>query len=1340
MISLTWVDWDGTWVNRLSDPDHWGKKTYWLTWNKQRELVNVDMRESDYDARTRPWFKAALALASDDQVAWTAPYIFFTTKAPGITASMRWTAADGTQYIISHDVDLLNLSRFTTQLVAGSHGVGIIVAPDGRVMGLPKDPRFDSDAGLKNNALHTIDQLGIAPLSQGIQRWHSAGNDPNKLLRYRSDGSTWYSLFRPITIGHNEVWLGVVAPENDFIPDSGIALEVLIELAVLVIAAGALLAARIAHRFVRPLAQLAAESQRIGRLDLERPVTVSDRWLEIAQLGEAQENMRKMLHDATGRLAEINLTLETRVADRTRELESSRIELMRRESFFHAIFDYAPVGILSLSTSDERENNQAFADFLGYQLDEIPQVPRGELLVPEDRQRVMALGQKIREGANFQRTEARYLHKDGGYRWADMSLSAVRDTDGVLSSIIAIVIDMTARKAAEAAIELAHTQAESSKRQLVMMSDALPLAMFQMETRPDGSARYNFISSHVLDVLGVSSGELMQDAEQGWRHVHPDDKDQARGALLDTAKRMRAGKGNGSTGEILTRVQRANEWRWVLTFAHANPPSEEGVILWNGYCQDVTDRKLAEDATLRARETAESATRMKSNFLANMSHEIRTPMNAIIGMSHLALKTELTPHQRDYLSKIQQSGKHLLGIINDLLDFSKIEAGKLTVEQADFRLEQLLNNVSNLLIEKTSAKGLELVFDVAQDVPANLVGDSLRLGQILINYANNAVKFTEKGEVDIVVRLRKQSPDGVMLYFAVRDTGIGLTEEQMARLFQSFQQADASTTRKYGGTGLGLAISKELASLMGGEVGVDSEYGIGSTFWFTAKLGLGSADKRSYLPEPDLRGKRVLVVDDNDSARIVLAELLSSMTFDVNSVTSGEAAIEAIRQAEQSNHGYEVVLLDWQMPGMDGIETARRINAMRLGQAPRLAMITAYDRNEVLKLAQAVGVDDVLIKPVTASTIFDALVRLFDDQREGESAHMEAIDSDNFAALARIQGAEILLAEDNPLNQQVATELLIDAGFKVEVAGNGRIAVEMAQARHYDIILMDMQMPEMDGIEATRLLRALPTWATLPIVAMTANAMQADRERCLEAGMNDFVSKPIELDELWRALLRWIKPRHFAPVLFKTKPVPEVAAVADLPAEIEGLDRVAGLRRVLGKPARYLSMLRGFVSSQIDVAQQIHRALEQNDTSTAERLAHTLKGLAGNIGADALQQDSEKLEQAIHHGQPAVELLQTVKTALARQIAAIVAAVPPEIQDVVTTVDRAQVEAICQELADLLADDNAKAEKLLNQHSALLTAALPEKFRPLAEAVRQFDYEKALVVLMEALPTLTSKP
>jgi len=652
----------------------------------------------------------------------------------------------------------------------------------------------------------------------------------------------------------------------------------------------------------------------------------------------------------------------------------------------------------------------------------------------------------------------------------------------------------------------------------------------------------------------------------------------------------------------------------------------------------------------------------------------------------------------------------------------------------------LLNNVSNLLIEKTSAKGLELVFDVAQDVPANLVGDSLRLGQILINYANNAVKFTEKGEVDIVVRLRKQSPDGVMLYFAVRDTGIGLTEEQMARLFQSFQQADASTTRKYGGTGLGLAISKELASLMGGEVGVDSEYGIGSTFWFTAKLGLGSADKRSYLPEPDLRGKRVLVVDDNDSARIVLAELLSSMTFDVNSVTSGEAAIEAIRQAEQSNHGYEVVLLDWQMPGMDGIETARRINAMRLGQAPRLAMITAYDRNEVLKLAQAVGVDDVLIKPVTASTIFDALVRLFDDQREGESAHMEAIDSDNFAALARIQGAEILLAEDNPLNQQVATELLIDAGFKVEVAGNGRIAVEMAQARHYDIILMDMQMPEMDGIEATRLLRALPTWATLPIVAMTANAMQADRERCLEAGMNDFVSKPIELDELWRALLRWIKPRHFAPVLFKTKPVPEVAAVADLPAEIEGLDRVAGLRRVLGKPARYLSMLRGFVSSQIDVAQQIHRALEQNDTSTAERLAHTLKGLAGNIGADALQQDSEKLEQAIHHGQPAVELLQTVKTALARQIAAIVAAVPPEIQDVVTTVDRAQVEAICQELADLLADDNAKAEKLLNQHSALLTAALPEKFRPLAEAVRQFDYEKALVVLMEALPTLTSKP
>ncbi|MGV2293382.1 response regulator [Trinickia sp. YCB016] len=1335
---------DGTWVNRLSDPDHWGDKTYWLTWNTQRELVKVEMKQSDYDARTRPWFKAALALPRDDQVAWTDPYIFYTTREPGITASMRWTAPDGTQYVVSHDVNLLNLSRFTTHLVAGSHGWGAVLAPDGRVMGLPNDARFADEERLKVNTLRTVAQLGVTPLTKGLSRWRMAGNDPSRLLRYHVDGVAWYSLFRPTNIGSQVLWLGVAAPESDFIPDSREALEGLLELGLFVIAAGALLATWMAHQFARPLVQLSAEARRIGQLDLERPVQASGNWREIAQLAQAQDAMRITLREATGRLARSNATLEAKVVERTRELESSRAEVIRRESFFHAIFDHAPVGILNISRDRKRKSNQAFADFLGYSLDEIQNIPDELLLMPEDRSRLLGLGERFRAGGNFERTEGRYRHKDGTARWADISLAAVRDASGELSSVIVIVIDMMARKVAEAAIEQARQQTEASKQRLVVMSDALPLAMFQMESTSVEVAHYNFISSHVVHVLGVPAAELMEDAELRWRHVHPDDLDGARRQLLATAARVRADRVSCSTGEILVRVRIAEAWRWIVTFAYANPPSKDGSILWNGYCQDVTERKQVEDATRVAREAAESATRMKSNFLANMSHEIRTPMNAIIGMSHLALKTDLNERQRDYIQKIQQSGGHLLGIVNDVLDFSKIEAGKLTIEYADFSLEELLDKVSSLIVEKTSAKGLELVFDVAMDVPMHLVGDSLRLSQILINYANNAVKFTERGEVDIVVRLREQSADGALLYFGVRDTGIGLNEAQMDRLFQSFEQADSSTTRKYGGTGLGLAISKQLAGLMGGEVGADSEPGVGSTFWFTAKLGLGKAEARSYLPAPDLRGKRMLVVDDNDSARMVLADLLNAMTFEAIGVASGAEALAAIEQADREQRAFEAVWLDWQMPDMDGIETARRISVMPLQRPPRLAMVTAHDRNEVLALAREADLMDVLVKPINASALFDTLMRLFgrwppvEGRGAEQSGSVEVADLD----LNRIQGARVLLAEDNELNVQVASELLADAGLEIEVAGNGRIAAAMAQARHYDLILMDMHMPEMDGIEATRILRAMPRLAALPIVAMTANAMQTDRQRCLDSGMNDFVSKPIEPDELWRALLRWVKPRcpaAAAQAPGKPEAVRDAGVAADFPAAIEGLDMAAGLRRVLGKPARYRLMLRGFVSSQGDAAQKIQAALDGNDPGTAERLAHTLKGLAGNIGATSLQLDSENLEQAIRLAEPVAEWLEAVRLGLARQIASIEAALPVEVQEVASVVDEAQVHAICRELADLLADDNAKAERVLNENSPLLAAALSEKFRPLAEAVRQFEFETALMVLTDALPALAEK-
>ncbi len=633
----------------------------------------------------------------------------------------------------------------------------------------------------------------------------------------------------------------------------------------------------------------------------------------------------------------------------------------------------------------------------------------------------------------------------------------------------------------------------------------------------DREGRTSFVNPAACALLGYELNELigrtMHEAVHHTRAdgaLHPDTECPMRRAF-------RAGESVAIDDDVLWRRDGTS-----LPVAYTATPIRKGEDVVGAVIsfRDIAERKAAEEAMREARDLAETAARTKADFLSNMSHEIRTPMNAVIGMAHLALRTELNPRQRDYIEKIQASGQHLLGIINDILDFSKIEAGKLEVERVDFELDQVLDNLATLVGDKASAKGLELLFDVDSELPTRLQGDPLRLGQVLINYANNAVKFTEEGQIVVRVRVVEDDGDRLLTRFDVQDTGIGLTDEQMGRLFQSFQQADTSTTRQYGGTGLGLAIAKQLAELMGGEVGVESTPGEGSTFWFTARLGRGADAVVRPLPQPDLRNRRVLVVDDNAQARHILSEMLSSMSFRVEEAASGQQALDLVAEADEAGDACDVVFMDWRMPGMDGLETTRNLGRLALRRSPAVVLVTAYGREEVFREAEAAGIELTLTKPVNPSILFDATIRALGGEPPSAARHEDA--GADEADLEAVRGARVLVVEDNLLNQEVARELLSEAGFDVTIAENGQVAVSQVQASQFDAVLMDMHMPVMDGETATRQIRADARFDDLPILAMTANAMEGDRDRCLEAGMNDHIPKPIDPDLLFRTLRRWI--------------------------------------------------------------------------------------------------------------------------------------------------------------------------------------------------------------------------
>lgn len=648
-----------------------------------------------------------------------------------------------------------------------------------------------------------------------------------------------------------------------------------------------------------------------------------------------------------------------------------------------------------------------------------------------------------------------------------------------------------------------------------------------------------------------------------------------------------------------------------------------------GISTDISKMKTVQQELSLAKIEAENATVAKSQFLATMSHEIRTPMNAIIGLSHLALQTNLDKKQNYYLTKIERSAISLLGIINDILDFSKIEAGRMRLEKIEFDLEKVLENVVTVIGQKASEKDLELAVHVDRSVPIDLTGDPLRVGQILTNFCSNAVKFTHKGEIIIRVELEYEGIDDVKLVFSVTDTGIGMSREQASLLFQAFTQADSSTTRKYGGTGLGLAISKKLANLMGGDAWVESTEGVGSTFFFSGLFGKQEKQRYGeYYPAVEIAGKRVLVCDDNKTARDIFHEILEVMRFRVTTVESGKEAIELL--AGEEKDPFELLLLDWRMPGLDGLQTIEKIRNSRSNRhQPVTIMISAFSDSTLTENAKQFGVDVVLNKPVPYSTLFDGIMRACGKSVE-HASHKDMKSIEFVQNLEPIQGAKILLTEDNEINQQVASELLESAGFLVDIANDGREALnileEEAEYGGYDLIFMDLQMPVLDGYSATGEIRKDERFRNLPLIAMTADAMPGIKEKCLAAGMNDYLTKPLDPLSVFGILTKWIKPKKRSDNYTPIVTLKEETVHVSIP-KLEGFDTELGLLRVNANEKLYRNLLVMFLDSNLDAVQDIRANYLSGDLETAIRIAHTLKGVAGNLGHELLQDVNADLDE-----------------------------------------------------------------------------------------------------------------
>ncbi len=991
--------------------------------------------------------------------------------------------------------------------------------------------------------------------------------------------------------------------------------------------------------------------------------------------------------------------------------KKAELETKEREARFHLLAEITIEGIVIHENGIIKDANPSLAKMLGYDQSEVLGRNIIDFICPDDR---AAVAESISQDSG-RVLEISLLKKDGTIFLAEVEGKSMGTAGSRLR--MAAVRDITKRKQTEDALKDREIQMRSitdSAYDAIMMLDSFGTISY-----------WNLAASRIF---GYSNQEAIGKNPQGLlvSRFHNE-------LPLDEFPKPHFGEKGTALGETFELdMTRKNQTTVPVQLSLSAVEMSNG---WHSICilRDITQQKKNEEELINAKTVAEEATHAKSEFLANMSHEIRTPMNAVIGFSELLKKTDMTVKQRDYINKVDASAKSLLGIINDILDFSKMEAGKLELEAVDFRLDDVINNVISMNSNKAADKNFELINNIERDVPYCLIGDPLRVGQVLLNLVNNAVKFTNEGHVLVEVSLVEKADQTCRIKFAVSDTGIGLTKEQKDKLFSAFSQADTSVTRRFGGTGLGLTISKRLVEMMKGTISVESEFGVGSTFSFELEFQIQSDEKANQpVYKKSLQNLKVLIVDDNEVSREILKEQIGAFGVDAVAVASGKAAIQEVKNHSE-HKPFDLVIMDWRMPEMDGIEAAKAIlNDKNISRTPMAIMVSAFGREEVAKKAEKIGVQNFLMKPINQSLLFDTIVNMFDMDKSGMTIQSSGNANEGPKDI-RIDGAKILLVEDNVINQEVATEILGSAGATVEVANNGQEAIDAIAAKTYDLVLMDLQMPVMGGYEATKFIRADRKNLNLPIIAMTAHAMQGVEAECKAAGMNDYVSKPIDPQNLFSTIVKWIKPKleRYGEVSETAQKKESVRTVEpSMPDNIPGVDISEGLNRVGGNKRLYLKLLVDFASGYRHYAANIRQAISENKIEEARRLAHTLKGVAGNISANEIFSLSEQLEKALIPATPGdcTALLDALDTALGSVIDALEVVRQEKQANVFEEQDGisvADLEPILQEAAHLIWMDDIDSEKAIIKLKRALGKRFAGEVEEIAQCVDGFDFDAA---------------